>query len=266
MARFKALLSRFAGGHVLVASLALAPLAPAQAADKLTLCFENREVLPWRSLDLHGLNFDLLKRVETSVGLKFRYVPLPWKRCLAKLQANEVDGAFSVSFSPDRLAFGVFPGVGQPDPQQRMHMARYYLMRKKGSNIDWDGTRFDHVDGKIGFQLGYSVGDMLRAQQVPVDESKDSSDSVARKLITGRLAGAAVFDSEAAGMMAGPFAAELEMLPKPLLEKPYFLILSQRLVRANPALAQRIGKAVEEARNSRDYGKLVQQAGAENAR
>ncbi|HEY0063070.1 MAG TPA: transporter substrate-binding domain-containing protein [Telluria sp.] len=246
--------------------LGLALCAPALASDRLTLCFENRAVPPWRTLDLQGLNFELLKRVEPKVRLKFRYQPLPWKRCLAKLQANEVDGAFTVSFSPERMAFGVFPGADKPDPHQRMHTARYYLMRKKGSRIDWDGTHFLHVDGKIGFQLGYSVGDMLRAQQVQVDESKDTTDSVARKLLTGRLAGAAVFDSEAAALMAGPLGPQLEMRPVPLLEKPYFLILSRRLVQADPALAERIGKAVEEVRNGREYGKLVQQAGADNAR
>ncbi|UUZ53556.1 hypothetical protein LP419_33220 [Massilia sp. H-1] len=89
---------------------------------------------------------------------------------------------------------------------------------------------------------------------------------MARKLLTGRLAGAAVFDSEAATLMAGPLAPQLEMVPVPLLEKPYFLMLSHRLVKAEPDLAERIWKAVEEVRNSRDYGKLVQAAGAENAR
>lgn len=251
--------------------LALTLCSPVFAARKLTFCFENRPVIPWRTMALDGLNFELLKRIEPKLDLHFQYQPLPWKRCLSKLQANEVDGAFTVSFSQDRRAFGVYPGHAWPghavpDAQKRMHTARYFLMRKKGNPIDWDGTHFLHADGKIGFQLGYSVGDMLRAQRVQVDESKDTITSVARKLLTGRLAGAAVFDSEAATLMAGPLAPQLEMVPVPLLEKPYFLMLSHRLVKAEPDLAERIWKAVEEVRNSRDYGKLVQAAGAENAR
>ncbi|HEU4775368.1 MAG TPA: transporter substrate-binding domain-containing protein [Telluria sp.] len=246
--------------------LALLLCAPAQATVKLTLCFENRDVLPWRSMDLEGLNFDLLKRIEPKLNLTLQYQPLPWKRCLAKLKNNEVDGAFSVSYSADRRAFGAYPGRGTPEPEWRMHTARYYLMRKKGNPIDWDGTHFSNVDGKIGFQLGYSVGEMLRAQNVQVDESKDTIASVARKLLTGRLAGAAVFDSEATALMTGPLGTQLEMIPIPLLEKPYFLMLSNRLVKSDPDLAERIWKAVEEVRNGREYGKLVQEAGAENAR
>jgi len=240
--------------------------APTQASDRLTLCFENRDVLPWRNLALQGLNFELLKRIEPKLNLQLQFQPLPWKRCLAKLKNNEVDGAFSVSYSADRREFGAYPGRGTPDPQWRMHMARYYLMRKKGSHIAWDGKRFNNVDGKIGFQLGYSVGEMLRAQDMPVDESKDTIDSVARKLLTGRLAGAAVFDSEVTVLMTGPLGTQLEVLPTPLVEKPYFLILSNRLVKSDPALAERIWKAVEEVRNGREYGRLVQEAGAENAR
>jgi polar amino acid transport system substrate-binding protein len=246
--------------------LALALCTPVFAARKLTLCFENRAVLPWRTMDLRGLNFELLKRIEPKLNIELQYHPLPWKRCLAKLKTNEVDGAFTVSFSEDRRAFGAYPGHGTPDAHKRMHTARYFLMRKKGNPIDWDGSHFLHADGKIGFQLGYSVGDMLRAQHVEVDESKDTIASVARKLLTGHLAGAAVFDSEAATLMKGPLAAQLEMVPTPLVEKPYFLMLSHRLVNTEPDLAERIWKAVEEVRNSREYGKLVQAAGAENAR
>jgi polar amino acid transport system substrate-binding protein len=261
MPRFRMRPSRFLMG---LASLALC--TSALAAGNLTLCFENKDVLPWRTLSLKGLNFELLKRVEPKLGVKLSYLPLPWKRCLAKLRNNEVDGAFSVSYSPERRAWGVYPGQDTPDMAKRLHTARYYLMRKKGNLIDWDGKRFMHADGKIGYQLGYSVGDMLRGQQVQVDESKDTIDSVARKLVTGRLAGAAVFDSEATILMTGPLAAQLEMVEPPLVEKPYFLMLSKRLVQAEPELTARIWKAIEEVRNGRDYGKLIQEAGAENAR
>ena len=84
--------------------------------------------------------------------------------------------------------------------------------------------------------------------------------------VTGRLAGAAVFDSEATALMTGPMGTQLEMVATPLMEKPYFLILSNRLVKSDPELAERIWKAIEEVRNGREYGKLVQEAGAENAR
>jgi len=254
------------GQQVLAALCCLTFSTPLVAADRLTLCFENKVVLPWRTVEFTGLNFELLKRVESKLDVRFEYRLLPWKRCLAKLKANEVDGAFSVSYSPERMQYGIFPGDGAPDSRQRMHSARYYLIRKKGSSLDWDGRQFHHVDGKIGFQLGYSIGEQLRAMHLPVDESNDSVHNVGRKLLAGRLAGAAVFDSDADNLMRGPLGPKLEIVATPLVEKPYYLLLSARLVKARPELADRIWKAIENVRDGREYGKLVQAAGATNAR
>lgn len=246
--------------------LLLAAPAPLAAAERLTLCFEHKQVAPWRNVDKTGLNFDLLQRVEKKLDLAFDYQLLPWKRCLAKLKANEVDGAFTVSFSDERREYGAFPGNEQADVKRRMHYARYFLVRKKGSELDWDGRQFIKLDGKIAFQLGYSVGDMLNALKVPVDETADSPHNVGRKVIAGRVAGAAMMDSDTYAVMQGPLASKLEVVATPLIEKPYYLMLSNALVKARPELAEQIWKQVEEVRNSKEYGKLVKAAGAENAR
>lgn len=246
--------------------LCSAASAPLLAGEKLTFCFENKTVAPWRNLDQTGLNFELLKRVEKKLHITFDYQLLPWKRCLAKLKANEVDGAFTVSFSDERREFGVFPGIEKADVKKRMHFARYFLVRKKGSAVDWDGKQFRQLDGKIAFQLGYSVGDLLRDLKVPVDEAADSPHSVGRKVIAGRVAGAAMMDSDTNVIMQGPLAEKLEVVDTPLIEKAYYLMLSNAMVKARPELAERIWKQVEEVRNSKEYGKMVQAAGAENAR
>ena len=240
--------------------------APLFASEKLTFCFENKLVAPWRTVDKTGLNFELLSRVEKRLDLNIEYQLLPWKRCLAKLKANEVDGAFTVSFSEERRDFGAFPGHEQADVKKRMHYARYFLVRKKGSNVDWDGKKFLNLDGKVAFQLGYSVGDMLRELNVPVDESADSPYNVGRKVLAGRVAAAAMMDSDTYVIMQSPIASKLELVEVPLVEKAYYLMLSNALVKAKPELAERIWKSVEEVRDSKEYGKLVKAAGAENAR
>jgi polar amino acid transport system substrate-binding protein len=253
-------------GRTALGWLLLAASAPLFASERLTFCFENKLVAPWRATDRTGLNFELLRRVEKKLDLAFDYQLLPWKRCLAKLKANEVDGAFTVSFSEERREFGVFPGDDMADVRKRMHFARYFLVRKKGSNVDWDGRQFLKLDGKIAFQLGYSVGDMLHALNVPVDETADSPHNVGRKVITGRVAAAAMIDSDTYAVMQGPLASRLEVVETPLVEKPYYLMLSNALVKAKPKLADQIWKQVEEVRNSKEYGRLVKAAGAENAR
>jgi len=243
-----------------LAACSLSALVPAQAAgERLTLCFERQEVRPWRSLDHTGLNFDLLAGVARRTGVSFDYQSMPWKRCLEQLKANQVDGAFTVSFKPDRMALGAFPGLvaGAPDPHpnraMRMHTDSYVLVRPRGSRLDWDGKRFLNLDGRIGFQLGYSVGDFLRAHGVQADEGSQRSDELAQKLVAGRLAGAALGGHTTANLMRGPFASRLEVVPIPLLEQPYYLVFSHALVGRNPRLAARLWEAVEATRTSAAY-------------
>ncbi|MYM31849.1 transporter substrate-binding domain-containing protein [Duganella sp. CY15W] len=242
---------------LLVLSLPL----PAAARETIKLCFEAQDVKPWRTEQGGGLNFDLLKLVEQRLDIQFDFQSIPWKRCLAQLKANAVDGAFAVSYKPDRRELGEYPGGENIDAGKRMHTDTYVVLRRKGSKVEWDGKHFTNLDGAIGFQLGYSVGDVLRAQNLEVDEGSQRADELARKLLAGRLAAAAVGGSDAAGLMRGPLASKLEQLPIPIIEKPYFLILSHALVASRPELAASIWNAIEQARNSPGYKKLAQAQG-----
>jgi polar amino acid transport system substrate-binding protein len=238
--------------------LTLGLAAPAWSAEALTLCFENVDVRPWRTVEGTGLNFELLKAAARRLQLRLDFKALPWKRCLAMLQANEVDGAFAASFAPDRLDIGVYPGGKAPDAAKRMHVDRYVLVRRKGDAVSWDGKAFQNLNGSIGSQLGYSIGAQLRTMGVVVDEGSQDALSLARKLMAGRLAAAALGGSDAARLMASEpwLAAQLEVLPAALTEKPYFLMLSHAFARAAPDSAARLWDAIEEARNSPAYRKI----------
>jgi polar amino acid transport system substrate-binding protein len=242
--------------RIALALICFALTGPVLARDTLSLCFERKDVAPWRTIDGSGLNFELLNQVAARLDIDFKYDSLPWKRCLAKLAANEVDGAFSVSFSRSRMPMGAFPGGDVPDASKRLHMANYSLIRRKGSKISWDGKHFSNVDGLVGFQLGYSVGEFLRDQKLRVDELNVRAGELARQVAAGRLVAAAIFDTDVAQVMGGPLAMQLEVLPVKLIEKPYFLMLSRKLASSNPALAQRLWKTIEEVRTSPAYQKL----------
>ncbi|MBQ5941263.1 ABC transporter substrate-binding protein [Massilia sp. AB1] len=244
---------------VLAAWYLLGPAqAQAAAPGSVTLCFERQEVPPWRTLDGGGLNFELLADVSKRTGVNFDFQSMPWKRCLEQLKSNQVDGAFAVSFNPERMELGAYPGGANADPAKRMHIDRYVLVRRRGSRLGWDGKQFHNLDGRIGVQLGYSVADFLRSRHVPVDEGSQRSDELAQKLIAGRLAGAALGGGDAKRLMRGPLGARLEMLPAPLIEKPYYLVLSRAFVANKPQLAARLWDAIEQGRNSPAYRKREQ--------
>lgn len=249
---------------------AAVPLAGAAPVETVSLCFERANVGPWRTEQQGGLNFELLRMVEQRLNIHFDFHSMPWKRCLAQLQANAYDGAFAVSYMPERRALGVFPGTAGAnanananagaDNAKRMHVDRYVLLRRKGSPVEWDGKVLRRLDGPVGFQLGYSVGDVLRGLQVEVDEGSQRPDELARKLLAGRVGAAAMGGSDAAAVMRGPMGAQLEVLPLPLIEKPYFLVLSHSMAQRRPELAQRIWSAMAQVRSSPAYKKLERAA------
>jgi polar amino acid transport system substrate-binding protein len=158
------------------------------------------------------------------------------------------------------------PGGDKPDAGKRLNSDRYILLRRHGSRANWDGRAFSDMDGPVGIQLGYSVGDQLRALGVNVDEGAQKAIELAQKLAAGRLATAAMLEGEAKTLLdqSPVLAGQLEILPIPLVDKPYFLMLSHDLVKKRADFAKRVWNEVETVRNSREYQKLEREALAAN--
>ena len=233
-----------------------------EGAETLTFCYESVDVRPWRTVDGMGLNFDLINGAAAKLGIQIKYEGIPWKRCLSELKANRMDGAFGVSFKTDRLDIGVYPGGNQPDETKRLFTDGYMLLRNKGSNVTWDGKTIGGLEGAVGIQLGYSVGDQLKSMNIPVDDGSINLRELVRKLVAGRIGAAAIGGSDANYLSSKEptLAKQFEILPIPLVEKPYFLMLSHRVVDANPGRAQRLWKAIELERKSASYLKKEEAA------
>ena len=236
--------------------------APLQAGEVFVFCYEKADVRPWRTLAGGGLNIELLDRVARKMGVTFEYRGMPWKRCLVELKGNRVSGAVGGSFKAERLEVGVFPGGSAPDSSKKLNDDRYVLLHRKGSPLQWDGKTFRQLDGAIGIQLGYSVGDHLRNMGVVVDEGAQRASELVSKVVSGRVAGAVLLEGEARSILdsqAG-LGEHLEIFSTPVVEKPYFLILSRALVRTQPQTAMRMWNTVEEIRNSPSYRKIEREA------
>ncbi|GAA5162617.1 hypothetical protein GCM10025770_13540 [Viridibacterium curvum] len=232
--------------------------AGARAAELVTLriCHEPADIHPWSTSSGKGLNYELLAQAAKASGVNFEYEIVPWKRCLILLKSNQVDGAFAGSFKPDRMEAGAYPMLGgKPDAAKRLHTDRYVLVRRLGSPVAWDGRRFSNLRGAVGAQLGYSIVDQLKSMQIEVDEGAQTAEDLLRKLLVGRVDAAALLVGEAQAVFArsAELAGQLEMLREPLVEKPYFLMLSHGLLARNENLARRIWDNIEKVRESAAY-------------
>lgn len=246
----------------LLAGSALALHAAAGLAAPLNFCYESADVRPWRTANGSGLNFELINAAARQEGIEIKYHGLPWKRCLVELKMNAMDGALGASFKADRLEIGAYPGGRNANAEQRLHVDRYVVVRRKGSAVRWDGKAFHKLDGAVGIQLGYSIGEQLQSLNLPVDDGSQTARELLMKLTAGRLGAAAMLASEIEYLVRqdAALAGKIDILPRPLVEKPYFLLLSHRLVMTDTALAERLWKAIEKERNSAAYRKLEKSA------
>lgn len=233
------------------------------AADKpasMKLCVDSVEVFPWVVEGRDGLNIVQLKMVGAKLGVKFDIVRIPWERCLDEMRQGNMDGAFAASFKPDRLTKGVYPGGGdKPDTTKYMMMDGYTLFRAKGSTIGFDGKTITNLNGgAVGAQQGYSVIDQLKTMNVRVDDGTRSAADTLRKLVSGRLGAAALQTLEGENALQQPeFAGKVEKVTPPLIEKPYYLMLSKQFYGKYGDFSKQVWDTVASVRESGEYKKAM---------
>jgi polar amino acid transport system substrate-binding protein len=231
------------------------PTTGPDAPPLVRLCFEDSDIAPWRFRNHTGLNFLMLDAVAREAGVRLQYQARPWRRCQDDLRAGRVDGAFGMSYTPERASFVAYPGGILPDASRRMFEGGYLLVRRAGSRVEYDGVRITGLEGPIGAEPSHSIAlDLIRAGY-EVDDGSPSPEALLRKLRAGRLAAAAIgtdqvnnFRAEDPGLLDG-----LEVLPVPLVDKPYFLVFSKSFASERPALAERLWDAIAVVRESAAY-------------
>lgn len=228
----------------------------------MTIAYEDKAQPPYYLGDANevpetrpGVAVEMVKALESKVpGLRIRLTRAPWKRCTTELGSGAYDGIFNASYHPDRLSIGRYPTLdgtrtGAVDPSKRITTISYALYVLKTSKATWDGRSFRDLEGLVGAPLGYSIVGDLRALGVTVHEVPGTRNAL-DMVISGRIAGAALQEVSADALIrAFPDRyGRLRKAPKLIASKPYYLMLSNRFVEANPEMALRIWAALERTR------------------
>lgn len=246
--------------RAIVALLTILIAAAAEAEDPtvLVVAHEDVAVPPWiLEQPGQGLDCELARRAALAAGLELRFEVVPWKRCLALLEAGRVDAVLSASYLPERAVYARYPrtGEGGLDHDRRLHLDAYALYRPLGSRLDYDGSRLHHLDGRIAARSGFSVIDRLRSLGAEVDDDSKELEPIFRRLTSARVVGAALLVSSAERYLQDhpDIARQVERVPTPLLSKSYFLIAGRPRYDANPAPFEALWTAIGEIRESPDF-------------
>lgn len=221
--------------------------------EEMTFCYEDEENYPWIVKDRPSYVTIMMDMVMQRLGVKIQMVGKPWKRCLLEMQHNAIDGVVNASYSTERLDMGVYPGSGdKPDPSKRMLKTGYSLYRLRGSTVNWDGVKISNLNGVVGAQTSFSIVDQLRKAGIPVDDSSKQGAVLLRRVLSGSLAAAAMPTENGDQLLTTDpsFRSHIEKLPIPLVEKPYYLMLSRHFVSSYPDFSNEVWNSVAAIRES----------------
>ncbi len=243
--------------------LMLLCLQSAWAAPKpeaMTFCYEDDENHPWIMKDRPSYISIMVEMMAQRLGVKIQMVGKPWKRCLLEMQLNALDGVVNASYVAERAGMGVYPASnGKPDPSKRMLKTGYSLYRLRGNPVKWDGVKITNLHGVVGAQTSFSIVAQLRKAGVPVDDSSKKGSDLLRRVLLGNFAAAALPTENGDQLVAADpsFQAQIEKLPMPLVEKPYYLMLSKKFVAVFPDFSAEVWNAVAAVRESQEFAQRV---------
>lgn len=235
-------------------------------ATELTFACENKQDFPTvmgnseKVLDENpGMAVEAVRILEKKLSLKINIRRLPWKRCLNELEQGRVQGLFTISFKEKRKKLGMYPEKnGKVDPSRRFTSASYALYKLKGSDVNFDGTDFINITGRVGAPSGFSIVDDLKKRGLAVNESP-STEHDFKKMISGRLQAVAALEMNGDYYLLADkeFNKKIEKVTPLIVMKPYYFIVSNQFYKEKPQLAEKIFETIAEIREDPNFKKKL---------
>lgn len=257
------------GCRIAVAISVLSAVAPvwagnepsaAPAPARFRLCSMDVDYPPYARVDGTGHLQYLMQQAARGMGVELERRIAPRRRCVEELKAGLVDGMVG-AYSPERAEYAVFPTTGNGlDEKKAMAVPRYFLYRRKGAQLDWDGQRLTGLDeGRIGVESGFVfIIERLRKLGVAYDDGSKALDSNVAKLAAGRLDGVIAMELEADQLVAARYEGRIERAGKPFEQTPLYLMVSRQFHAQHGRFADRYWHALAEYRNTADYRQYQQ--------
>lgn len=229
--------------------------APAGAPLRFRLCSLDIDYPPYARVDGSGHVQYVVRQAAMQLGVEFERRVAPRRRCLEELRAGMVDGIIG-PWSAERAEYGVFPGgPGKVDERKALATPTYYLYRRKGSLVTWDGQRFSQLgEGRLGVEAGFAViVERLQHLGVVYDDGAKTVDGNLEKLMNGRLAGMIAMEDQASRQIAARHPGQVERAGKPFERAPLYLMLSHQFHAQYPRFAERYWQAQLEILATAEY-------------
>ncbi|WP_273432623.1 ABC transporter substrate-binding protein [Chitinibacter tainanensis] len=220
----------------------------------LRVCWEEGEKPPYLMIEdngaVRGIAVEMLTDILWHAGIRPEHVIRPWRRCLAELEAGQVDLVPNASYRSDRAQYALYS-----DELYETHLALFY--RKDRFRIP---PRVTDRDSMQGFRLGGVLGFNYDQYQglVRIDTSARDREMLLRMLQAGRFH-LALEQVEVVRMMAQQGLLdwrELAYVPDPIVPtRAFHVLISKRLAEAVPVKAV-VDRGIERLQRSGQWQRI----------
>ncbi|XLZ67996.1 transporter substrate-binding domain-containing protein [Massilia sp. SR12] len=248
--------------RVLFALLALSVGMAAHAAKEppLRLCFEDVDQRPWSTPGGKGLNFELLKRVESHLNEQFLFSAKPWKRCLSELKLGQVDAVIGAADAVERRAWSRIPQLpdGREDPARALFEDSALVFLRVGGNGSWDGRELLAPGKVVVVQSGYLVAQQLRERGYIARDTVKSAADALRMLASGSYDVAVLQGFEASKLARDDdrFKGRIRQAEAPYTTISLHLMVARATYERDPQRIESIWQAIAAVRQSKEYRQL----------
>ncbi len=211
-----------------------------------------------------GVTIDILRLIETKYDIKFIITKLPWKRVVAKVKDNQLDGGFHFSFKQKRKSFVAYPikvGQTEPAPKYSISNRSYTLYRLQGQSIHWSGQKIIWPEARnltvAAIRGGSIIEDLKAAGHEVLEVSNDLQ--LINLLLSQRVHSFVALEN-----MIDPKIQNLPSTQRVLIEKslpaivnkPYYIAFSKKFYQEHKGLAWKIWQTIEEIKTNGELQKI----------
>lgn len=241
-------------------ALLVGTAAHAAKEPPLRLCYEDVDQRPWSTPGGKGLNFELLRRVQSHLSEQFIFSPKPWKRCLSELKLGQVDAVIAAADAVERRAWSRIPQLpdGREDPARALFEDSALVFLRVGGHAGWDGQQLQAPGKVVVVQSGYLVGQQLRERGFQVRDTVKSAADALRMLASGSYDVAVLQGLEASKLARDDprFQGRIRQAELPYTTISLHLMVARATYERDPQRIEAIWQAIAAVRQSKDYRQL----------
>lgn len=246
---------KWCAGLTMAMLLGTACARPETVPARIRMCGMDVDYAPFGKTDGTGHLQYLVFQAAKGMNLEVERHIAPRRRCLEEIKAG-ISDAMASAYSPQRAEIAAFPMAGGVvDASKAMGVMTYYVYRRTGSALDWDGRRFKELgERKLGVQSGFLyVTERLKQLGVPFDDGAKALDSTFSKLVAGRVEGVVGMMEESDQLILSRYPGQLERTSKVFDQTPVYLMVSRQFYNRHPKFVERYWRAVRVYRGTEDY-------------